>query len=287
MKYVSLLMLLLTSGLFLQCSKGGEGNGPQAGPATEQQLRQEAGDQFSFTPNRPFGALYRCGRVGSGLEWFFLFHPDNSLQVLFTTDTWEDYVFDGTYRYESDELRLMMPAGPAMPFPQGLDERSTLIMPQFGLLAAFATPEMVCVCIGHDLNEQDPPKVQANYDCPNINFQAVSDEDNAIEFMLTHVPFAFPVPGSIFRQQDTYVQGLTDPIIRRGTGIYRQVGDRFYANFRLAADFAAFAEGQLPLPIPADPPFEDYNLLSGRFLSGGQEIVVDQLDPSAGACSLR
>jgi len=287
MRSLLLLICLLISAVLLRCSKSDEGAGPTTGQASEQQVWDEVTDRFQFTPNRPFNALYRCGRVGSQLEWFFLFQADNSMRVLFTTDTWEDYAFDGTYTYTNDRLRLTMPAGPNMPFPQGLDETSTLIMPQFGLLAAFATPQMVCICAGHDLNEQDPPKVQANYDCPNINFQAVSDEDNAIEFMLTHVPFAFPVPGSIFRQQDTYVQGLTNPLIRRGTGIYRQVGDRFFATFRLAADFAAFAGGQLPLPLSAEPPFEDYNLLSGRFLQGGQEIVVDQLDPSAGACSLR
>ena len=278
------LSLALVLGL-ASCNK--EGNEGPNGIFGEQQIRQEVENRFAFTPNQPFEALYQCGRLGSNLYWYFLFHADNSLQVLFTTDTYEDYVFDGTYEYRDGKLRLRMPAGPQMPFPQGLDETSTLIMPQFGLVAAFATPEMVCICRGHTLNTEAPPKAQANYDCPNINFQAVSDEDNAIEFLLTDVPFEFPIPGSIFRHQDTYVQGLTNPLIRRATGIYRQDGDRFFATFRILSDFVDFAGPQLPFPVEIEPPFDDYNLLSGEFRNNGQQIIVDQLMPEAGPCTLR
>lgn len=278
-------LILLLSVMIFACTNDDEDINPAT--ATEGQLQDDIERRFTFTPNQPFEALYRCGRLNSQLNWYFLFHDDNTMQVLFTTDTHEDFAFDGTYAYENDEIRLMMPGGPTMPFPQGLDERTTVIMPQFGLVAAFATPEMVCICQGHNLNEQEPPKVNANYDCPNINFQAASDEDNAIEFLLRNVPFEFPVPGSVFRQQDTYVQGLTNPLIRRATGIYRQEGNRFYATFRIAHDFAQFAGDRLPVAWNPELPFEDHNVLTGEFLNNGQGVVIDQLEPEAGACTLR
>ncbi len=286
-RYILPIALLLAILWLTACNKDHQGTEALELGQSEQAVRQVANDRFTFTPNTPFNALYTCGRLNSNLVWYFLFHDDNTLQVLFTTDTHEDYVFDGSYSYQNDQLHLMMPAGPSMPFPQGLDERSTVIMPQFGLIGAFATSEMVCICQGHDLNPQDPPKTNANYDCPNINFQAATDEDNAIEFMLTNVPFEFPVPGSIFRHQETWVQGLTNPLIRRATGIYRQDGDQFFATFRLLQDFAELAGDQLPVELPTEPPFEDYNLISGEFRNDGQEVIVHQLDPGAGPCSLR
>lgn len=209
------------------------------------------------------------------------------MQVLFTTDTHDDFVFDGTYTYTDNQLRLMMPAGPSMPFPLGLDETSTVIMPQFDLIAAFSTPEMICICEGHDLNTQSPPKVQANYDCPEINIQASTYEDNAIEFVHREMPFDLAVPGSIFRQQDTHINGLANPNIRRGFGIYRQDGIKFFASFQLAQDFADFAGNALPFAFNPGVPFIDHNLISGNILDGGQQITVDQLDPGAGACGLR
>lgn len=250
-------------------------------------VEEEIDNRFTFRPNRPFNAIYQCGRLNSQLLWFFVFKDDGSMQVLFTTDTHEDFVFDGTYSYDNNQLRLRMPAGPTMPFPQGLDEGSTAIMPQFDLIAAFSTPEMICICEGHDLNTQAPPKVQANYDCPEINVQASTYEDNAIEFVHREMPFDLAVPGSIFRQQDTYINGLSNPNIRRGFGIYRQDGNRFFASFRIAQDFADFARNELPVAFNPGVPFNDHNLISGSILNGGQEIIVDQLDPNAGACGLR
>ena len=63
-------------------------------------------------------------------------------------------------------IRLQMPAGVDQPFPAGLDETSTVLMPQFGLVAGFATPSMACVVGGHTLNawlvplgRNQPPRV--------------------------------------------------------------------------------------------------------------------------------
>ncbi len=283
-KWLSLFLLV-----FVACKKEDPPTPiDQNQPLTEEELLEDINRQFAFTPNTRFEALYHCARLNSNLDWYFLFNEDGTFDVLFTTDTNEDFSFRGNYTYENDQINLQMVGGPAMPFPNGLDESTTVIMPQFGLVAAFATPEMACVCEGHNLNEQMPPKVNANYDCPNINQQAATDEDNAIELVHRAVPFEFPVLGSIFRQQDTYVNGLTNPLIRRGYGIYRQAGNEFYATFRIAKDFADFAGGQLPFDLSSlEAPFEDYNILSGKISADGQEVTVDQLMPEAGPCRLR
>lgn len=264
----------------------GNGNNPNQVP-TEEQLRNQIDQAFPFTPNQPIDAIYRCGRLNSQLVWYFVLQPANKLQVLFTTDTHQDFVFEGTYTHQNNQLRLQLPSGANMPFPNGLDETSTALMPQFGTIAAFATNNMVCICDGHNLNTQQPPQVKANYDCPLINVQAATDEDNAIEFVHTEVPFDFPVTGSIFRQQDTYVSGAVNPSIVRAFGIYRQVGDRFYASFRVASDFIEFAGDKLPVQLNIQPPFADHNLISGEFRNNGQEIIIDQLQPQEGACNLR
>jgi|GEM_PF-3065523 len=254
---------------------------------TEEQLRNQIDQAFPFTPNQLLDGIYRCGRLNSQLVWYFVLKQDGKMQVLFTTDTHQDFVFDGNYSYENDRLKLQMPAGPTQPFPNGLEEESTIIMPQFGTVAAFATDNMICFCDGHNLNAQQPPKVQANYDCPIINVQAATEEDNAIEFVHTEIPFKIPVTGSIFRQQDIYVSGAINPSITRAFGIYRQVGNKFFASFRVASDFIDFAGDKLPIPLAIVPPFTDYNLISGEFRNNGQEIIVDQLQPDEGACNLR
>ena len=281
-------ILLLT--LNWHCTKKGTenpGGGNGNNPPTAMELADQIDQKFPFTPNQPFTALYLCGRLNSQLAWYFLFQDNNQMQVLFTTDTHDNFVFDGSYEYINNELQLNLPGGPTSPFPQGLNERSTVIMPQFGLVAGFATPNMVCICQGHDLNDLDPPHAQANYDCPVINIEAASNEDNAIELVHRNVPFEFPVTGSIFRQQDTYINGQTNPIIRRGYGIYRQDGNRFYASFQLAQDFVDFATEHLPVGLNPGVPFDDYNLISGTISPDGQELTVDQLVPESGPCSLR
>lgn len=284
--YQVLLFAILLSAF--SCTKEKPTPNGQNDLLNEADLMEVIDNKFPFTPNQNFEALYHCLRRNSGLDWYFLFRENGTLNVLFTTNTNEDYAFDGSYTYTNGEINIQMPAGADMPFPNGLDETTELIMPQFGLVAAFATSEMACVCEGHTLNTQDPPKVNANYDCPNINIQAATDEDNAIELVHRAVPFEFPVTGSIFRQQDTYVNGALNPIIRRGYGIYRQSGSQFYATFRIASDFAEFSRGKLSVDLGTiAPPFEDYNVISGMISTNGLELTVDQLMPEAGPCQLR
>lgn len=255
---------------------------------TEAELMEKIDQAFPFQPNQNFAALYLCGRLNSNLDWYFAFQENGTFETLFTTDTGQDFAFPGTYTYTNDQINLQMQGGPTSPFPNGLDETSEVIMPQFGLVAAFSTPEMICACVGHDQNTQAPPRVNANYDCPIINIQAATEEDNAIELVHRAVPFEFPVSGSIFRQQDTYISGQTNPNIRRGYGIYRQQGATFYATFRIAKDFVDFAGDQLPVAVgPVQTPFEDANILSGTISANGREVTVDQLMPESGPCILR
>lgn len=288
---LGLLSLVLLMGFAckketVQPGNGNNPNNPNQLP-TEEELRDQIEQAFPFTPNQPLDAVYQCGRLGSQLLWYLVLQPDNKMQVLFTTDTHQDFAFEGSYTYTNDKLRLQMPAGPTMPFPNGLDELTTVIMPQFGTVAAFATDQMICLCDGHNLNTQQPPKVQANYDCPIINVQAATDEDNAIEFVHREIPFDLPVPGSIFRQQDIYVSGAINPSITRAFGIYRQLGNKFYASFRVASDFIDFAGDKLPIQLNINPPFADHNIISGEFQNNGQAIIVDQLKPEEGTCDLR
>ena len=286
--YKSLLLSLLPLLLLISCSEEESPSTNQHQTLNEEELMDQVEKEFSFAPNQNFNALYRCARLNSVLDWYFLFYGNGRLDVLFTTDAHEDFSFRGSYEYENDEIRLLMNGGPTIPFPNGLDETSTLIMPQFGLVAAFATPQMACICVGHSYDEQTPSVTNANYDCPIINSQAATEEDNAIELVHRAVPFEFPVTGSIFRQQETYVNGLNNPLIRRGYGIYRKAGDRFYATFRVARDFSAFARNRLSFDLGnLEAPFEDHNVISGTIGANGRELTVDQLMPNAGVCRLR
>jgi len=270
--------------LWASCSRDDDPNVPM----NEENILETVNSLFTFMPNQNFEALYICARRNSNLEWYFNFHNDGTLDVLFTTDTNQDFSFRGSYTYSNDRLTLQMDSGPSMPFPLGLNESSTVIMPQFGLVAAFATSEMVAVCVGHGMNTQQPPRVNANYGCPTINVQATTSEENAIELVHTAVPFAFPVSGSIFRQKETNIQGSANPIIRRGYGIYRQSGNDFYATFRAAEDFVDFTQGNLPFNVGnINSPFDDFNVISGSIRANGQELLVDQLQPEVGPCSLR
>ena len=96
---------------------------------------------------------------------------------------------------------------------------------------------------------------------------AASDEDNSIEFVTNALPSGVTVPGSAFRQRDINVYQAQNPTVTRANGIYRRVGDTFYADF--------------------GNQFPDVNLLKGSFSSADQLISVEQLEPAAGPCRRR
>lgn len=281
LRYTIGILVLLLFLLFGSCSKDDSGNGQTF---NEDDVLRAVENQFRFTPNQNFEAIYLARRANSSLDWYLSFTTDGTLEVFLTTDTNDDFSFRGSYTYLNDQITIEILDGPF----NGLVENSTIIMPQFGLVAAFATEQMIAVCIGHGLNTQQPPRVNANYGCPLINVQSETSEDNAIELVHSAVPFSFPAAGSVFRQQDRIVNRSENPIITRGYGIYRQSGNDFYATFRIAEDFSDFARGQLPFPVgTVNAPFNDFNVLSGRMENNGTELFIDQLQTEAGPCQLR
>lgn len=240
---------------------GGGGGGDNGDAALIAQIEQ----LFPFTPNQTFDVIYSCARVGSVLEYIFDLKSDGSFDLTITDDVGSDHFQVGTYTYQNDQIRLQTGA----PFDFilfNLDETTTQILPAFGLVAAFQTPNMVCGAIGHRENAAEFGNT-VHYDCPNINIQAVSFDVNAIEFVLRTIPYNLTVPGSAFRARDRFITGNPNAIIRRGNGLYRRLGDDFYVFFAPGA-------------------FDDNNVLSGRFNNGDLQISVDQLEPGRGDCSL-
>lgn len=274
------LLFLLLAG----CLGGGRGDAPPNPIPGETPADLLA--RFPFVEGQPIDVTYQCERVGSVLAWTFHLSPDGTLLVAFTTDTHQDYVFYGTYTHESGVIRLSMPPGPEMPFPLGLDETSTVIFPELGIVAGFATPQMTCVAIGHGMNAVEPMDT-VHYSCPLIRYDAATDEENAIELVHRAVPFAVTVPGSSFRQRDVWVVGADQPNFTRAYGIYRRDGDRIVVSFQVAADFARAHGASLPTALSPNPPFADHNVLSATILDGGESLSVDQLEPESGACTRR
>jgi predicted RNA-binding Zn-ribbon protein involved in translation (DUF1610 family) len=134
-----------------------------------------------------------------------------------------------------------------------LDETTTDTLTVLGLLYGFETPGMVCAACGHRYNTVSN---YGHYRCPDINQTAVSRESNAVEINHFSMPFNLRVVGSMFRQRDTYVNGMLNPLVLRGNGICRRNGDRWYAYFHTR--------------------FDDFQYLSGTFGSGDQNVNVEQ-----------
>lgn len=254
----------------------------EVGDAPEEPLQAEIDRLFPFNPNAMLDAVYLCGRQGSNLSWYFALESTGRLTVAFTTDTSQDFAFEGQYTYADGTITLQMPAGLDQPFPAGLDETSTFIFEDFGMIAGFTTDMMACVAIGHGENPPSEPMFTVHYSCPTIRVQAATDESNGFDVVHAAAPFSTPIPGSIFRQRDIYIAGVDQPNITRGYGLYRRVDDRFYATFEHVARFAAAAPELAALLPNFAAPFDDVNLLSGEFVAQG--ILVDQLDPAAGPC---
>jgi len=187
---------------------------------------------------------------------------DGAFTVFFETDTYQQVSFGGRYTHANGVIRLVALNNNILP----LDESSTRIVPHLGLVGEFETPAMTCGAVAHGYN--DPARAGwKSYGCPLIHRGPESDEENAFEFDDASSPFAYTFTGGVFRQRDVNVYRAGSPTVWRGYGIYRRVGDRFYADFG----------GQFP----------DHNLLKGRFENGDAQIVVDQLEPGAGACGRR
>ena len=255
---------LLSVMLLAACGSGGGSNGGDPDVA----LRAEIEQLFPFTPNQPIEVIFQCARQGSVLVYFLDLKNDGTFDITITTDTGLDVFQAGTYTYLNNEIHLMT-GSPAGAIIFNLDERSTAITPAFGLVAGFQTANMICAAIGHRYN--DPaiePATTVHYDCPNINFQTLSFDNSAIEFVLRTIPFNLAVPGSAFRARDRFITPSPQAFVLRGYGLYRRLGNDYYI---------VFAPGT----------FDDYNILSGVVNNGGLQISVNQLEPERGDCNLQ
>jgi len=245
------------------CGGGGDGGGGGGGGGgAAATLQAEIDRLFPFTPNQPFDVTMVCGRTNSQLTYYFDFDANGVFNVYIRLDNGQEVSFGGTYTYANGAIRMVALNNPILP----LDETSTRIVAHLGMVGEMDTPSMRCGAIGHGYN---PPATESfrSYDCPLINIAAASDEDNSIEFVHGVLPLNILVLGGIFRQRDINIIGTTNPNVTRGQGIYRRVGDTFYADFG----------GQFP----------DYNLLKGSFAANDQQLSVEQLQPGAGPCTRR
>jgi len=249
------------------CGGGGNGGGGGGGGAGGAggggaNLQAEIDQLFPFTPNQPIDVTYICGRANSKLTYYFDFNTNQTFNVYFTTDTHQDVTFSGTYTYSNGAIHMVALNNPVI----ALDETTTRIVPHMGLPGELYTADMACGAYGHGYNDPVSDNFKS-YGCPNINIAAVSYEENAFDFVHSAISYAFPVRGSIFRQRDIWISGDPNAHITRGYGIYRRVGDTFYADF--------------------GNQFADYNLLKGTFANGDMQVSVEQLEPSRGPCNRR
>jgi hypothetical protein len=253
------MIKLLTPFILLSlaaCGGGSSGGGGGGGGAPSQQaLIEEIERIFPYSPSSAIDVLYLCARVNSALTYYFHLKPDTTFDVYSTTDTGDDFMFSGTYTTVNDQLRLQS-ASNILP----LDETTTATLTALGLLYGFETPGMVCGAYGHGYNTIAN---YGHYRCPDINQGAVSSVSNAVEINHFSMPFNLQVVGSMFRQRDTYVSGMVNPLVLRGNGIYRRDGDRWYGYFHNQ--------------------FDDFPYLSGTFGTGDGSVDVEQFGV---ACNL-
>ncbi len=244
------------------CGGGGDDGNAQPNNGGAATLQAEIDRLFPFVPDQPLDVTYVCTRSNSSRTYYFDLDPDGRFTVFFETDTYQQVGFEGRYTHAGGRLRLVALNNNVLP----LDETSTRLVPHLGMVGEFETANMYCGAVSHGYNAAAADAFRS-YDCPLIHVGAASDEDNAFEFNDASSPFAYTFRGGIFRQRDVHVNGTTSPNVWRGYGIFRRVGDTFYADF--------------------GNQFPDHNLLKGRFLAGDAQLSVDQLEPAAGACNRR
>jgi hypothetical protein len=248
----------------LACGGGGGGGGGAPNAAA---LQAEIDAQYPYTPNQPIDVLYICRRSNSQLTYYFGFSANGVLDVFFETDTRQQVSFSGSYTHAGGAIRMLAPNNNILP----LDETSARIVPRLGLVGEFETPNMRCIAQAHGHNDPATESFKS-FRCPAIHAGPASYEENFFEFSDSSSPFNVVFRGGIFRHREVTVvpqPGLpsTNPLIHRGTGIFRRNGNTFYADF--------------------GSQFPDANLLKGSFAAGDQQISVDQLEPAAGPCTRR
>jgi len=240
---------------------GGNGGGNGGGPGAAA-LQAEIDAAFPYVPNQPLNVLFQCGRANSQLTYYFGFAPNGTLDVFFETDTQQQVSFSGTYTHSNGAIRMMALNNNVLP----LDETSTRLVPHLGLVGELYTANMACGAVAHGHNDPATDTFKS-FRCPAINVGAASFEENFFEFNDSSSPFNVVFRGGLFRHREVSVQGNPNPIIRRAHGIFRRVGNTFYADFA----------NQFP----------DHNLLKGSLINNDQQMTIEQLQPGAGPCTRR
>ena len=160
----------------------------------------------------------------------------------------------GTYTYTNGQIRIdintVVAFATLAPFPRMepvvLSETSTRVEAHLGLVGGFETNgpnPIACRAIGHRNNQPAEAADTANYTrVPHYECQRFASgntsEQNTFEFAGREMPQPgarntpaaqnwVRVPGSFFRQREV---GST-PLISRGSGGYRRLGDTFYVDF--------------------------------------------------------
>lgn len=251
MKVSSLWALMV--GILVAIFFAGCGGGSGGGSGNTAELA--AIDAMFPTPETgPLNIAYECARANSGLTYYLLLNPDNTLLWQFEVDTGDTYRFAGTYSYGDGAIALQI-TDPGFP----LDEVSTGMTKHLGLVYTFTTAQMACGAIGHGYDGPISVSV-AHYKCPYVSQGAGSDVENAIELG------GLNVGGLIFRQRDIWPAGSASAIITRGYGVYRRVGNDIYAYF--------------------GDSFDDYNVLTGTLSNNEGTLRVNELGSEQGTCSL-
>ena len=225
---------------------GGGGDGPTL---------EQANARFTFTPNTAMNVYFGCILTNSQLFYQLQLREDSTFTIGAQLDTGDVAFATGTYAYENDAIRLRTNPNNFI----FLDEQTTSIVPQLGLVYSFETQVMRCVANGHE--EDDPAgRIQHFYRCPEFSEGPASTQMNAVEFDIS-------LPGAIFRDRNRWVRGNDQPIILRGTGIYRRVGSEFVGYF--------------------GNQFDDHNVVTGTFLNSNAAVQIDQLPAAFSECERR
>lgn len=243
------------------CGGGGGGNGNANTPADQQALIDEINNRFPYVSNQPLDQLFICTITGSVLIWYLDFLSNSGIDLYTTLDTGQNVSrTGGSYTHQNNTLAILMVNDVV-----NLNETSNQISINMGMITSFTTTVLDCETYGHRYNATEFNSV-THYQCPISNIQAVSNDENAVEFVHSSVPSSFAVFGSSFRQRDRNVAGLVNPLIQRGFGIYRRDGNRMYAYF---------ARNQ----------FDDFAYLSGDFGNADSTLTLDQTVVAGAACN--
>ena len=221
--------------------------GTQGGHAPgDDAIKAELDGLFPQAEQEPLRVYFSCQRRGLSFSYDYEFLGDGQLQVRLVTDTHVEMTLPGSYEYNEGVIRI----DPIEGFTH-FAERSGELVTGMGMVLGFATyvnepgfspdqPEMQCAAVGHGYNDPEQEVYRHYGRCTSQRFGDLT-YDNALEFTTrVSVHGDLFVPGSIFRQREWYAgEGIT-----RGYGVYRRVGDTYYAYFARQFDDVEFLKGE-------------------------------------------